>query len=59
MWRPMDSWLGDLTTTQRYMHLNPAAIEGAIRTSAAGSRLQTCANARWRSTLAGRLLRSL
>ena len=34
----------DLTTTQRYMHLNPAAIEGAIRLLDAPSARTACGN---------------
>ena len=29
---------GDLTTTQRYMHLSPTALEGAIRLLESGRR---------------------
>jgi integrase len=31
----------DLTTTQRYMHLSPAALEGAIRLLERGDILET------------------
>ena len=34
----------DLTTTQRYMHLSPAAIEGAIRLLDAPSTGTACGN---------------
>jgi integrase len=43
----------DLKTTQRYMHLSPAAVEGAIRLLDSG---RTALDSRWRESEVGNML---